>query len=167
LKDVVADREDHRGLELNGAERLVERMRRRPTGTRVNLSANEVKIARRMALQLGVCVAARRLSMTTESLKRAIDPEWATRRKQRINELRRGRGTTRRAKRELKTVVQMLRDEALYDPRRDGEQAYASPFAQVLGDPPIGRREMLEANARATAPLHQKGYGMWGGDWHF
>ena len=32
----------------------------------------------------------------------------------------------------------------LYDPRRDGGPVYASPQAEMLGDPPIGRRQMLE-----------------------
>jgi hypothetical protein len=32
---------------------------------------------------------------------------------------------------------------ALYDPLRDGPPRYKSPFSAALGDPPIGRRELL------------------------
>jgi hypothetical protein len=31
----------------------------------------------------------------------------------------------------------------LYDPKRDDGPVYASPQPEFLGDPPIGRREML------------------------
>jgi hypothetical protein len=35
----------------------------------------------------------------------------------------------------------------LYDPRRDGDPQYASLAAELLGDPPAGRRAMLAAHA--------------------
>lgn len=36
--------------------------------------------------------------------------------------------------------------KAIYNPHRDGYPEYASPYAQFLGEPPIGRRELLERN---------------------
>lgn len=49
--------------------------------------------------------------------------------------------------------VQVRRAGALYDPKRDGDPVYDNEVnAAVLGDPPRGRRELLEANAARTAP---------------
>lgn len=46
------------------------------------------------------------------------------------------------------------RETALYDPHRDGEPVYDNDVnAALLGDPPRGRRELLEANAERTAPV--------------
>jgi hypothetical protein len=45
------------------------------------------------------------------------------------------------------------REAALYDPHRDEPLIYDNEAnAMVLGDPPRGRRELLEAHAERTAP---------------
>lgn len=45
------------------------------------------------------------------------------------------------------------RDSALYDPHRDGDPIYDNHAnAMLLGDPPRGRRELLEAHAERTRP---------------
>lgn len=42
--------------------------------------------------------------------------------------------------------------DAIYDPVRDGEAAAQDLTSSLLGDPPPGRRELLEASAARTAP---------------
>ena len=45
------------------------------------------------------------------------------------------------------------RETALYDPHRAEPPVYDNEInATILGDPPRGRRELLEANAARTAP---------------
>lgn len=45
------------------------------------------------------------------------------------------------------------RETALYDPHRDKPPVYDNETnAMILGDPPRGRRELLEANAERTSP---------------
>ena len=36
------------------------------------------------------------------------------------------------------------RTKAIYDPARDGPATWATPYGQLLGDPPIGRRAIDE-----------------------
>lgn len=53
----------------------------------------------------------------------------------------------------VRSQSRIRRDGALYDPHRDAPPTYANEAnAVVLGDPPLGRREMLEENAARTDP---------------
>lgn len=58
------------------------------------------------------------------------------------------RNASRRTPEELGRVKHeppVNRAEALFDPARDGDPEYMSMTSVLCGDPPVGRREMLEA----------------------
>jgi hypothetical protein len=108
-----------------------------------------------------------------ETVRRATDPSYADKRRSQIREARHRRTLlgpefyrpqTQKNTYEqavgispdamsmkglgLRSGPQPSRDEALYDPERDGPPRYADETKHQFGDPPIGRRELLEASAR-------------------
>jgi hypothetical protein len=86
-------------------------------------------------------------------VRRAVDPKTAERRRATHRAFYRktyiptvGRHRVHRSP----YAVEETRNPA-FDPRRDGYPEYASPYAEWLGDPPIGRRQMLAERAALEA----------------
>lgn len=50
----------------------------------------------------------------------------------------------------LREVDSRLRRAALYDPERDGPPRWRDYWSFALGDPPIGRRAMLDIHAEGA-----------------
>lgn len=78
---------------------------------------------------------ARELGIKEYRLRKAMDAQWAVRRQEQIARQRQAiTGGPRRG-----LVAKLEASNPTYDPRRDGYREYRSPFAEMLGEPPIGR----------------------------
>jgi hypothetical protein len=132
-------------------------------GTIKPFTAGQLSVMRRGRDLSGCDAVATLVKVSPETVRRLLDPVWGQERARRIREVRHAReermGRTVRSKGEppaghtarslglLGTGPRPKRGEALYDPERDGPPRYARQEDSILGDPPIGRRQMLEENA--------------------
>lgn len=73
-----------------------------------------------------------KMKRDVETIRRAIDPDFDAERRNRLNR-------EARARRESGEATRQTANPA-YDPARDGPPVFSSPFSELLGEPPIGRR---------------------------
>lgn len=101
------------------------------------LSEKELQTVRGMRAQgFGFDAIARKLKRNYYQVRSAVDPEW------RQQQLQRNRVAYQQAKADdVEEAPRPVRNPE-YDPVRDGPPVYASPFAELMGDPPIGRRAL-------------------------
>lgn len=87
--------------------------------------------------------------LAAERIRRTHDKNWADERRRQINEARyrRREGLEPTRKNHHVDDRRTIERNPEYDPNRDGEPMYASPFAQALGEPPIGRRALDKVRA--------------------
>lgn len=100
------------------------------------LSEERIQMIRRLRRRkMSVAEIARTVEVTEATVHRYTDGEMRSRIRETNERKSRGMGYV---------IGNARRDRALYDPERDGAPKYESDVAQFMGDPPIGRREMLE-----------------------
>lgn len=136
---------------------IVVELRQRRVGGRLALTPQQVDVLRELVSASSLNDVALRTGIVSETLRYHIDPEFKLRRQKQIAEARklRAAGTPRRQYMRGAVPVVVTGSEPrnpLYDPRRDDAPRYESQTAVICGDPPVGRREMLERNANATRP---------------
>lgn len=78
---------------------------------------------------------ARELGIKEYRLRKAMDPQWALERRNQIARRRKELIGGPKCGQVRKTEA----ENPAFDPRRDGYRQYRSPFAELLGEPPIGR----------------------------
>lgn len=102
----------------------------------------ELARLRRENPEMSWCALARAVGTTYSTARYALDPAH---RAVRQNYWSANFGGERRPAREKKAkkADQLVRDP-LYDPKRDGKPAYESPYAEMFGDPPLGRRQVVQ-----------------------
>lgn len=87
------------------------------------------------------------LGTTSDTVMRRLAPGYTERRNEQARARRLRERTESRKPKDVRAQVydmtRVSRDDALYDPQRDGYPQYADPIRELLGEPPIGRREML------------------------
>lgn len=67
-----------------------------------------------------------------ETIRRAIDPDYDVKRRKRMLREARAVRIAGEAKRQIRNPE--------FDPVRDGPPVFSTPFSELLGEPPIGRR---------------------------
>jgi hypothetical protein len=101
---------------------------------------DRAKMRKRYAECGNAKAVARELGCQPYEIKRAVDPAYNERYLRKRREYQRDRYIPVE-RRKLDPVV--FNYDPLYDPRRDGYPVYADAQAELLGDPPVGRREMI------------------------
>jgi hypothetical protein len=112
--------------------------------------AQRVRMRALYAKHRNVRRAAEEFGCAPDVLRRAVDPATAERRRisHRNAYLKSYIPTIGRHR--VHRRPQETSDPA-FDPRRDGYPEYTSPYAEFLGDPPVGRRQMLAEHAPLEA----------------
>src|SRR5215204_5543397 len=87
------------------------------------------------------------IGCSQDTVRRVVSPKFAARRLAAQRAAYTKTYTPTRERHRVHRAAAVEPRDPAFDPHRDGYPLYASPYAEFLGDPPIGRRQMLAARA--------------------